>query len=440
MLDVLIHRLRLGTAGVAAAALAAGLSGAAQAQTLVTWDDYTDVGQNAVIEQLNKNFEAAHSGVTITRTARTFDDLSMTLKLTVAAGNGPQVTKVNQGAADQGTMVKQKLLLPIDDYVKQYGWDKRFGAGVLARMQWSDDGQFGEGHYYGVSGLGEMVGLYYNAKVLADAGIAAPPKTFEELLADADALKAKGVPAFAIGTAKQHIALHMLTGMEQAHIDASNRKALDDVIYGRGGTFKTQAALDAATLMQKWAKDGYFIDGYSGIAGNDAVQLFVAGQGAFLLDGTWYFGDMQTNPDIHFMAVPAPAGVSKPLTVGGIDLSWSITSNAKDKATQDLAAQYMDYMVSPEAANVWAAAGFFPSSTPTDDSAVKSSLLKEGLGMWKTITDNNALGHYADWASPTMLKTYDDNMPHLLAGDMTPQAFIDALDADYQAYMKSIGK
>ena len=107
MLDVLIHRLRLGAVGVAAAALAVGLSGAAQAQALVTWDDYTDVGQNAVIEQLNKAFIAAHPGVTINRTARTFDALSMTLKLPVAAGNGPQVTKVNQGAADQGTMVMQ---------------------------------------------------------------------------------------------------------------------------------------------------------------------------------------------------------------------------------------------------------------------------------------------------------------------------------------------
>jgi len=440
MLDLLIHRMRPGTAGFAAAALALGLAGAAQAQTLVTWDDYTDVGQNAVIEQLNKNFTAAHPGVTLNRTARTFDDLSMTLKLTVAAGNGPEVTKVNQGAADQGTMVKQKLLMPIDGYVKQYGWDKRLSDSVLARMRWSASGQFGEGDAYGVSGLGEMVGLYYNQKVLSGAGIAAPPKTFEEFIADLDALKAKGVPAFAVGTAKQHIALHMLTGVEQAHIDASNRKALDDLIYGRGGTFKTPAALEAATLMQKWAKGGYFIDGFSGINGNDAVQLFVSGQGAFLIDGTWYFGQMQTNPDIHFMAVPAPAGVSKPLTVGGIDLSWSITTNAKDKATQDLAAQYMDYMVSPEAANAWAAAGFFPSMTPTDDSAVKSSLLKEGLAMWKTLTANNALGHYADWASPTMLKKYDDNMPHLLAGDMTPQAFVDALDADYQAYMKSIGK
>src|SRR3569833_1451329 len=149
-----------------AVALGVAVSGTAQAQTLVVWDDYTDVGQAPVIQQLDKKFEAAHPGVTINQTARNFDDLSMTLKLTVSAGNGPEVTKVNQGAADQGTMVKQKLLLPIDDYVKQYGWDKRFGAGVLARMQWSDSGQFGEGHYYGVSGLGEMVGLFYNAKVL----------------------------------------------------------------------------------------------------------------------------------------------------------------------------------------------------------------------------------------------------------------------------------
>ena len=416
MLDALIHRLRLGAAG-GSPRRRWPLASPAPPRTRRRSSPGTtipDVGQNAVIEQLNKNFEAAHSGVTISRTARTFDDLSMTLKLAVSAGNGPQLTKVNQGAADPNCMVKQKLLQPIDDYVKNAVWlgqavrRGRAGPHAVVRQRPVRRGPL----------LRRFWPRRNGGTLLQPRGAGrcrhrpTPPKTFEELLADADALKAKVCPAFAISTAKQHIALHMLTGMEQAHIDASSRKALDDVIYGRGGTFKTPGALDAATLMQKWAKEGYFIDGYQGIAGNDAVQLFVAGQGAFLLDGTWYFGDMQTNPDIHFMPIPAPAGVAKPLTVGGIDLSWSITSNAKDKATQDLAAQYMDYMVSPEATNVWAAAGFFPaSSTPTDDSKITSSLLKEGLAMWKTITDNNALGHYAGWAGPTMLKTYDDNMP-----------------------------
>lgn len=119
MHHTILQRLRLkAVAGLAAGGLAAAMSlaGPAVAQTLVTWDDYTDVGQNAVIEQLNKNFVAAHPGITVNRTARTFDDLSLTLKLTVSAGDGPQVTKVNQGAGDQGTMAQQGLLLPIDAY------------------------------------------------------------------------------------------------------------------------------------------------------------------------------------------------------------------------------------------------------------------------------------------------------------------------------------
>lgn len=426
----------LGVTGLVAALLGAG-AGAASAQALVTWDDYTDVGQAAVIEKLNQNFQTAHPGITINRTARTFDDLSLTLKLAVSSGDGPQVTKVNQGAGDQGTMAQQGLLLPIDAYIAQYGWDKRQSDGVLARTRWSDTGQFGEGKTFGISGLGEIVGLYYNLKVLNDAGIAEPPKTLEELIADAETLKAKGAVPFVLGTAKQHFALHLVAGIEQAQMDASKRQSLDDVIYGRGGTLKTDAALKAATLAQQWATEGYFIDGYQGISGDDAVQLFVAGGGAFLVSGTWQFGAVQNNPDIHFMAIPAPAGVAKPLSVGGVDLSWSITSNAKDKAAQDLAAQYIDYMVSPEAATIWAEAGFFPSTALTDPSVVKSTVLSEGLAMWKVLGDNNALGHYPDWASPTLLKTYDDNMPLLFAGAMTPEAFVDALDADYQAYLAS---
>jgi raffinose/stachyose/melibiose transport system substrate-binding protein len=424
--------------GAGAALVMAASAGWAQAQTLVVWDDYTDVGQNKVIEQLNQNFMAAHPGVTIERTPRTFDDLSLTLKLAVSAGNGPQVTKVNQGAGDMGTMVKEKLLLPVDAYIAKYGWDKRQSDSVLARDRWSDTGQFGEGPTYGISGLGEIVGLYYNAKLLADAGITEPPATLEDLVKDVATLKEKGITPIAMGTAANHLALHLWAAISQAQIDAGDRQTqLDDVIYGRGGHFNTDAALKAATQLQEWAKAGDFIDGYQGISGDDAVQLYVAGQAAFLASGTWYFGTMQENPDIHFMPIPAAAGVAKPLSVGGVDLAWAITSNAKDKATQDLGAQYIDYMVSPEAAAIWAEAGFFPSTELADASVVQSGILKDGLAMWKTLGENNALGHYPDWASPTMLKSIDDNMPYLLSGDMTPQAFVDLLDKDYQTYLAS---
>ena len=67
-----------------------------------------------------------------------------------------------------------------------------------------------------------------------------------------------------------------------------------------------------------------------------------------------------------------------------------------------------------------------------------TSLLTEGIAMWNKLNANNALGHYDDWASPTLLKTFDENTPLLLANSETPEAFVDALDKDYQAYMATM--
>ena len=66
-----------------------------------------------------------------------------------------------------------------------------------------------------------------------------------------------------------------------------------------------------------------------------------------------------------------------------------------------------------------------------------SPMLSEGVAMWKTLNANNAIGHYPDWASPTLLKTIDDNTPLLLAKSQTPEEFVDAMEKDYQGYLAS---
>ncbi|MCD2469756.1 extracellular solute-binding protein [Jiella sp. MQZ9-1] len=415
-----------------------GLSTGVHAASLTVWDDHDSQSRAAVMTELNGNFTKAHPDVKLDRTVRDFTDLNMTLKLAVSSGDGPDVTKVNQGAGAMGLMVKQHLLEPIDAFIKQYGWAESQSDGLLERDRWSDKGEFGVGPTYGISSLGEIVGVYYNQKVLEEAGVKLPIKSFADFMAAADKVKAAGKTPFMIGTSKGHLALHMLAGISQAHIDASNRKALDDLVYGHGGTFKTPGNLQATKIVQNWAQNGYFFDGYQGISGDDAVQLFVAGQGAFLISGTWYFGEMEANPDIHFMAIPAPKGVTHPLSVGGVDLAWAITSIAKKAHKTKLAAEYINYMVSKDAAVTWAKAGYLPATSVPATADIKvPPLLKEGIAIWTALNKNNALGHYPDWSSPTMLKTFDDNTPLLLAGQETPEQLIGKLDADYQAYMKS---
>lgn len=123
--------------------LLAALLSTATAQTLTVWDQWYRGAENEVIEQLNREFEESHQGLTIERSARPLDDLKTTLRLAVDSGEGPGVANVNQGAPDMGEMVKADLLVPLDDYAEQYGWTETFSEGLLARNRWSAEGAFG---------------------------------------------------------------------------------------------------------------------------------------------------------------------------------------------------------------------------------------------------------------------------------------------------------
>ena len=130
-----------------------------------------------------------------------------------------------------------------------------------------------------------------------------------------------------------------------------------------------------------------------------------------------------------------------PLIVGGSDIPFGITVMAKDQATRDLAAKYMDFLLSDHVAAVWAENGSLPARALAHPDQLKiSPLLGEALAMWKDANANNALGHYPDWATPTMLKTITENLQFLMADKQTPQEFVGKLDADYKAYVASQAK
>ncbi len=434
---------RPGPASVVALVVAlAALFGAARgsAQTLTVWDVYTPESQDKAFRQINAEFMHANPGVTIQRTAKTLADTQLTLKLAISGGNGPIVAGVNQGAGDMGAIVKEHGLYPLDGYAERYGWARRFSATVLDRNRWADNGAFGTGKLYGVAGLGELVGLYYNKSVLDQAGVAVP-RSFDEFKAALAALKSKGVVPLMIGTQDGYAGLHLFATLQQVGIAAADRAPFDDLIYGRRGTWATPTAVTAATLIQDWARKEYFFPGYQGIAGDDVVPLFVGNQAAFLVTGTWNLGGLQANPAIHFMPVPGMAGIASPLIVGGSDIPFGITAEVRDQATRDAAAKYLDFLLSDHVAAIWAESGSLPAKALDHPEQVKiSPLLAEALGMWRDANARNALGHYPDWATPTMLKTITENLQFLMAGKQTPQQFVGKLEADDKAYLTAQAK
>jgi sugar/nucleoside kinase (ribokinase family) len=148
--------------------------------TLTVWDQNTDTGINDAQEELNKQFQQKYPNVKIERVSRSFSDLKTTLKLALTSKNPPDVVQANQGYPDMGSFVSGGLLRPEDDYAKLYGWDTYFPEQQLNLNKFTADGKdWQSGNLYGVSQTGEIVGVYYNRKILKNLNLQVP-KTITE--------------------------------------------------------------------------------------------------------------------------------------------------------------------------------------------------------------------------------------------------------------------
>ena len=60
------------------------------------------------------------------------------------------------------------------------------------------EGGMYKGKFYGMPWMNDCKYLFYNKKMLKEAGFSAPPKTWDELLTQAKAIKAKGLVQYPI--------------------------------------------------------------------------------------------------------------------------------------------------------------------------------------------------------------------------------------------------
>jgi raffinose/stachyose/melibiose transport system substrate-binding protein len=403
--------------------------------TLVVWDQfYRDVESN-VMETLNAEFEQTHPGVKIERVVKTLDDLKVTLKLALTEPNGPDVAQVNQGRSDMGAMVQADLLLPLNDYSVQYGWANIFSTSVTSRNSFTPDGKtFGQGNLYGVSPTAEVVGVYYNKGIFAEHGWQIP-QTFEEFETLLAEIKAAGITPIAFGSLDGWNAIHEFSAIQHLLVTP---EYINNLVYGVNDvSFDTPENQKAAEILLRWANSGYFTEGYAGIGYDDSNLLFKAGNGAMTITGSWLAGELVTDTDqqFGFFLLPPFEGKSG-MAIGGVGIPFAIRKTT-DKA--DLAAEYLNWMVSPRAAELWAKAGMLPAmSLPQSAGIETDNLFGDTLKAWETINKNNAVGHYIDWATPTFYNTLVAELQKLLGGMSTPAEFTAAVQKDYAAYLDSI--
>jgi raffinose/stachyose/melibiose transport system substrate-binding protein len=411
-----------------------GLSGAPawarqSGGTIKLWDTLNEGTRKHLIEnKIGKSFSESHDGAKIDHRGWTTEDLTGTLPRSVDSGQGPDISQVNNGEGLMGPMIRAGQLVSLVRYVEKYGWDTIQPHGLLARNMYTADGkQLGQGQLWGMSMEAEIVGFYHNRKIFNDNGIELP-KTFADLEAAMQKLKDAGQTPLMFGNLDKWPAIHLFGDIQGT---MTTRAYLDGLIYRTGKeSFEDTSMIDAATKLKEWVDKGYLLDGYSGVSSDDAVSLFSAGQGAMLMQGSWSAGDIEQalGADGGFFLMPPREAGGKVLNVGGVGIPYSIIKGTKNP---DLDAELIDYLCSDEVVGMIVDAGVLPARAVPKEKIKPDTVTGDLYTAFSAALEGDAIGHYLDWASPTMYDTLTAQLQALLAGKVDPKTFVANLQADY---------
>jgi raffinose/stachyose/melibiose transport system substrate-binding protein len=401
--------------------------------------DGGSTGLLAAYAALNKQFEAAHPGVKIKFVVKSFNDLLSTLKLQLSGTSGvPDVTQDNEGYSSLGALVTDGLVKNLDPIAAANNWSARQPGGLLALDgKFSTDGKImGSGSLWGISATGTWVGLFENTALVKKLGISSAPTTLAQLEQDMAIAKAHGVLPMMMGTSDGFEPLWTLYEILMAQ---TSPQILSTIADGVSSTLPA-AMTAAAKTLQTWQNDGYFTPGESAYANTDAFNKFIAGQGLFIVSGSWNVplpGPPSSTAKFRMILFPMQSA-NQLAAVSSGDLPWSIPTHSPHS---QLAAEYINYITSPAANNAWIAAGQVPASLSANEmqdaaGAHLSGSSYDAVAAWVDLLEHGYSEPYIDWSTPTFLTTMVQSVQSLLARRATPSSFKAALQTDYGPFVK----
>ena len=392
-----------------------------------------DPGESAVLPILIKTLETQYPGVKVVNTSMSLSDQNDKLPLAFAKGSSaPDVSETNEGLQNQGRLVADGELLPLEQYDKVYGWFAKVGSLPLQYNSLPANGKtFGSGNVYGIPETGTVVGIFYNKALIESVG-GTVPTTWDQFTSDMALLAKNGktAMAYAAGQPTAYQPVHMLYTIANHYVSAAAQNAF--VFHtDKNASIDTPGFVQAATTMAQWTKDGYFPAGYQGLSDVQALNLFDQGKAGFFLEGDWYSSSVQ-------QALGANAGFwVPPVVTGGPGEGWSIPAKAPDP---NAGAALINTLLSPAIQDALLKNGDIPVVTPSASAlAAASPTLRAAATGWSNAVHGGGLVPYLDYATPDFLNQEMAGIQELQAGQTTPAAMMSSLQSDYTSYWSQQG-
>jgi raffinose/stachyose/melibiose transport system substrate-binding protein len=380
--------------------------------------------------KLSAEFTKQFPNVTWNISQDQFSNLMTSTPRLLAGDNPPDLIRL----PTMVSLVKDKLLKNLDDYVTAFGWDK-WPAAQLAQNRVGSDGTRGSGSLYAAGLNYSLTGVFYNKKLATQIGMTQPPATvaaFEDLLAKAKAANLQPIMAWNASASGGGLAFPL----QQLMAAYGPTQPINDWIFQKSAaTIDTPTNLTAAQHLQQWVAAGYFPKDANAIEYTDANARFGKGEGVFMFNGDWqdaaYDKDFAGN--VGFFVFPSGtdggsvAAMSAPLTYG-------IAAKAKNA---DCAAFFLNWVATNDAARqVDVTVGGSNPGGPTDlaiPPAAAGSIINDTLAAGGTVAKSNgAMDFIANATGSIFAKGWTPELQKMIGGKQTADGLLKAVQAEYQ--------
>ncbi|MFE9447857.1 extracellular solute-binding protein [Streptomyces sp. NPDC006739] len=276
--------------------------------TITYWDTSDAATEAPAYQALIKEFEAKYPKIKVNYQPVPFTDIEQKFKSAAKSGKGaPDVIRTDVGLMAEYASLG--YIAPLDGTAALKDTSD-FNTGPMNTTKYN-------GKTYGVPSVTDTLGILYNKDLLKKAGIAGPPATWDEFIADAKTIKQKTGAYGTYVNPDAYFLLPLLYSNGADMADTSSKKI----------TISDDKAVTALTTAKKIYDEASMKVDFAN-AYQNMQTAFKNGKVAMLVQGPWSVSDDLTGPafkgkesNLGFAPVPAGAGGTAQAPTGGHDLT-----------------------------------------------------------------------------------------------------------------------
>ncbi|HET6824414.1 MAG TPA: sugar ABC transporter substrate-binding protein [Amnibacterium sp.] len=376
--------------------------------TFASW-----VGSDPTMQALSKEFHKEHPNITVKFENIPSDSENQKLTTQIAGGNPPDAAFVD--ASSVASFSTRGALVNLDDYiardkvVKPSDYVQAFKTFVTYK-----------GSMYGLPIDGESTGLFYRTDMFKAAGITAPPKTWDELQADAQKLTDPAKKQYGYALFAPEAAYYWYPYLWQAGGQVLSKDGTKVEFDSPAG----QKAADFYVGLKRYAPPDYLNSNSW-----DGRVAFEHNQVAMYMAGSWFAGTItQEAPKItgKWNVAPLPCGPSGCATTVASDALVEFSGSPN----KDAAYKWIEFLSKPANMAKWTYESPGGTELPTIYSLLNSQSFKsntskpymEGFAQQMKYGVANIQAN-KNW--PQMETALSDALGKAIYGNLTPKQALD---------------